>query len=146
MEVMKNVPGKCRERRFHFLRVFIFYGLLPFIAVSVISVLAVSCEELDNDIDRHSAGDSDSLSSVSLGRVASLLAELPFPVQGLSAHIRSGELGHGDRCSQSHNRGFQNIHDQLLVYSDIISHSVHVRKILAEICVRPLVHLDKTVL
>ena len=28
--------------------------------------------------------------------VVSLLAELPFPVKGLSAHIRSGELGHGD--------------------------------------------------
>ena len=84
MKVMKNVPEKCRERRFHFLRVFIFYGLLPFIAVSVISVLAVSCEELDNDIDRHSAGDSDSLSSVSLGRVASLLAELPIGEEQLS--------------------------------------------------------------
>ena len=85
MEVMKNVPEKCRERRIHFLHVFMIYGLLPFIAVSAISVLAVSCEELDNDIDRHSGADKDSLSSsVSLGRVATLLAELPIGEEQLS--------------------------------------------------------------
>lgn len=55
----------------------IWYGVLPFIAVSAIASAAVSCEELDNDPAVHAVGVDGSVPPVSLGRVAAILAEIP---------------------------------------------------------------------
>lgn len=67
MEVNANVMKKL-----------IWYGVLPFIAVSALASAAVSCEELDNDPAVHASGGEDSVPLVSLGRVAAILAEIPF--------------------------------------------------------------------
>ena len=55
-----------------------------FLAVSVIAFLAVSCEELDNDIRKHGAGDADSSSRVSLGDVAVILSEIPLELEQMN--------------------------------------------------------------
>ena len=52
--------------------------------MSVIAFLAVSCEELDNDIRKHGAGDADSSSRVSLGDVAVILSEIPLELEQMN--------------------------------------------------------------
>lgn len=55
----------------------IWYGAVPFIAVSALASAVISCEELDNDPAVHAGGSECPVPPVSLDRVAAILAEIP---------------------------------------------------------------------
>lgn len=105
IKVMKVEVEERREDRFHSRCASLSRGLMPLVAASILSFMPVSCEELDNDIGKHSQGDGDSLAAVSLSRVASLLAELPIEEEQLAevydAVTASSENGYDEEYMMS---------------------------------------------
>ena len=96
MNAMKKILSRrdCPVR----LRNFLLYGLLPFCVVSALSFLCVSCEELDNDIEKHGGGDENAVLPVPLDEVARLLSALP---------VGQGQLGEvHDAVSSSSENGY----------------------------------------
>ncbi|MBO8444482.1 MAG: hypothetical protein IAC23_02140 [Bacteroidetes bacterium] len=80
------------------LRDILLYGLFPFCVVSALSFLFVSCEELDNDIEKHGGGDEETALPVALDEVARLLSVLP---------VGRGQLGEvHDAVSSSSENGY----------------------------------------
>ena len=76
MVAMKKIPARMSGNSRPVMRDILFYGVLPYIVVSALALFFVSCEELDNDIEKHGGGQDTA--SVSLEEVAALLSEMPI--------------------------------------------------------------------
>lgn len=95
---MKKIETLGKHPRLFRTRNILLYGLLPFCVVSALSFLCVSCEELDNNIDRHGGGDENAVLPVPLDEVARLLSALP---------VGQGQLGEvHDAVSSSSENGY----------------------------------------